>query len=158
VKFQNKVVIIFFSVDNYGAGSFQLSGSQCGIMRSREIANYMKQENDNMRIAIPIANGALCAHFGHCEKFALIDVDQEAKTITGREEVTPPTHEPGVFPRWLGEQGVTIIIAGGMGQRAQSLFNQQNISVVVGTTGLPDDLVLDYLAGTIKSGENFCDH
>ncbi|NLF18973.1 MAG: ATPase, partial [Lentisphaerae bacterium] len=28
-----------------------------------------------MRLAIPIADGRLSLHFGHCESFALIDVD-----------------------------------------------------------------------------------
>ena len=28
-----------------------------------------------MKIAIPLAAGRLCMHFGHCEQFALVDVD-----------------------------------------------------------------------------------
>jgi predicted Fe-Mo cluster-binding NifX family protein len=44
----------------------------------------------------------------------------------------PPLHEPGVLPRWLSEMGATTIIAGGMGVRAQQLFAQNNIQVVVG--------------------------
>ena len=34
-----------------------------------------------MKIAIPTANGKLCQHFGHCEKFVFIEVDEVTKTI-----------------------------------------------------------------------------
>jgi ATP-binding protein involved in chromosome partitioning len=113
----------------------------------------------NMKIAIPLAGGRLCMHFGHCETFALIDVDMEKKEIVGRTEVTPPPHEPGVLPRWLSEQGATAILAGGMGQRAQGLFAEQKIQVMVGLPAeTPDALVKQYLAGTLQAGENVCDH
>ncbi len=112
-----------------------------------------------MKIAIPVANGTLSMHFGHCEKFVMVDVDPENKTILGTTELDPPPHEPGVLPRWLGEQGTDLIIAGGMGQRAQNLFTQQNISVIVGASSeTPEELVRDYLKGSLATGTNACDH
>jgi len=112
-----------------------------------------------MKIAIPLAGGRLCMHFGHCETFALLDVDMEKKEIVGRTELTPPPHEPGVLPHWLAEQGATTILAGGMGQRAQGLFAEQKITVMVGLPAeTPDTLVKQYLAGTLQAGENVCDH
>jgi predicted Fe-Mo cluster-binding NifX family protein len=112
-----------------------------------------------MKIAIPIAQGNLCMHFGHCEVFAVLTVDEQTKKITGRENLVPPPHEPGVLPAWLGGQKVNVIIAGGMGQRAQQLFTAQNIAVVVGApAGSPEALVESYLAGTLVSGANACDH
>ncbi|MCP4547659.1 MAG: ATPase [bacterium] len=112
-----------------------------------------------MRIAIPVANGQLCPHFGHCEQFALIDVDRKSMEVVAQMMVDPPPHEPGILPRWLGELNATIIIAGGMGQRAQALFEEQNIKVVIGASaGSPEDLAKAFLAGTLKSGQNLCDH
>jgi predicted Fe-Mo cluster-binding NifX family protein len=112
-----------------------------------------------MKIAIPLAGGKLTAHFGHCEQFAVVDVDSESKTITDQAVLAPPAHEPGVLPAWLAEQGVGVVIAGGMGQRAQGLFSQQNIQVVVGAPAeTPERLVTDYLAGTLQVGDNVCDH
>lgn len=112
-----------------------------------------------MRIAIPFADGKLCMHFGHCERFALIDVDTSSKSITGREDVVAPPHQPGLLPPWLAERGVKLVIAGGMGQRAISLFQEQGITVVVGAPAdTPEQLVADYLAGTLETGGNVCDH
>ena len=112
-----------------------------------------------MRIAIPLAEGKLTAHFGHCRQFALIDADPESGTITDSTLLDAPDHQPGLLPRWLHEKGANTIIAGGMGQRAQNLFQQAGIEVVIGApVETPDVLVLQYLDGTLASGENICDH
>ena len=112
-----------------------------------------------MRIAIPVVNGRLSAHFGHCEKFALIDADSTKKTILGEEMIASPEHQPGLLPKWLAEQGADVIIAGGMGMRAKSLFTEQNIEVVVGAgTENPRTIAEAYLAGKLETGRNICDH
>ncbi len=111
-----------------------------------------------MKIAIPVAENKLTMHFGHCESFAIIEVDSSNKVVN-RVDVVPPPHAPGVLPPWLAEQGVNVIIAGGMGQMAQQLFSQQGIKVVVGAPSQsPESLVDDYFAGTLKTGANACDH
>jgi predicted Fe-Mo cluster-binding NifX family protein len=112
-----------------------------------------------MRVAIPLADGKLSMHFGHCERFALIDVDPKAKAILGKQELKAPEHEPGLLPRWLAEHGAQMIIAGGMGARAQDLFARNGIEVVVGAPAqTPEALVSSYLDGALQSGKNVCDH
>ena len=112
-----------------------------------------------MRIAIPVAQGKLAMHFGHCEQFALIDVDEKSKVITRKEIVAAPAHQPGLLPRWLAERGVNMIIAGGMGGRALGLFAESGIKVAIGApVDTPEELVAAYLQGTLKAGENVCDH
>lgn len=112
-----------------------------------------------MKIAIPLAGGKLTMHFGHCESFALVDVDPAEKKIVKREDIAAPAHQPGLLPPWLAERGVNMIIAGGMGQRAQALFAEQGIQVVVGAPAeTPEKLIGDHLAGTLQAGENACDH
>lgn len=112
-----------------------------------------------MRIAIPTTNGILSAHFGHCEQFTVIDVNEETKKITNVEAFDPPAHEPGVLPRWLGGLCVNLVIAGGMGQRAQMLFNEAGVEVMVGAPSEnPEKVVGDYLAGVLETGTNVCDH
>jgi predicted Fe-Mo cluster-binding NifX family protein len=118
------------------------------------------QEKENiMRIAIPMADGRLCMHFGHCEKFAIIEADPGSRKVVKSEEVNPPEHQPGLYPNWLAEKGVQVVIAGGMGQRALGLFAEKNIKVFVGAPAeSPDRLVALYLDGTLKPGDNVCDH
>ena len=112
-----------------------------------------------MRYAIPVSQGKLAAHFGHCEHFALFDVDEATKTIVHRELVASPGHQPGLLPVWLAEEGVTAVIAGGMGSRAQALFRENRIQVIVGAlSDEPEQIVLTHLQGTLATGENVCDH
>ena len=112
-----------------------------------------------MRYAVPVSDGVVAMHFGHCEQFALIDVDEEEKAITGKEFVNPPGHQPGILPQWLAEEGVSVVIAGGMGSRAQNLFQENRIQVVIGVLESdPEKAVLSYLNGTLSAGDNICDH
>jgi predicted Fe-Mo cluster-binding NifX family protein len=107
-----------------------------------------------MKIAIPLHQGNLSMHFGHCEHFALVEVDEQNKVILGES-----LHEPGLLPRWLSELGANLVIAGGMGRRAQELFASNNIAVLVGAQGnSPQQLVTAYLTGNLETGENCCDH
>jgi len=112
-----------------------------------------------MRYAVPVSGGMVATHFGHCEYFALIDVDEETKEILGKELVSSPGHQPGLLPQWLAEEGVSAVIAGGMGSRAQSLFQQNRIKVIIGVMESdPEKAVQDYLDGILATGDNICDH
>lgn len=112
-----------------------------------------------MRYAVPVSGGIVSPHFGHCEQFALIDVDEEKKEITGKKLIPSPGHQPGLLPEWLAEKGVSAVIAGGMGSRAQSLFQQNCIGVIIGAMESdPEKAVLSYLNGRLATGDNICDH
>jgi Mrp family chromosome partitioning ATPase/predicted Fe-Mo cluster-binding NifX family protein len=120
-------------------------------------STVVKPDSNTFKAAVPVAGGLLCNHFGHCEKFAVLHVlDGQIGTL---EFHVPPPHEPGVLPRWLGELGIDLIIAGGMGQRALSLFAERGITVITGAPNLePETLVQNYLTGNLMTGVNVCDH
>jgi len=110
-----------------------------------------------MKIAIPTLNNQLTAHFGHCERFAIVHV--EDNKVVKEHYINPPVHQPGVYPRFLASLGVDVIIAGGMGQRAIELFHQNDIKVFMGVqVGTPTKLVEDYLNQKLQTGQNLCDH
>jgi ATP-binding protein involved in chromosome partitioning len=115
-------------------------------------------KEDTMKFAVPTSEGRLCAHFGHCETFAIIDTNGEGKVVS-ETHVEPPPHEPGLLPEWLSQKGVNCVIAGGMGSRAQQLFAQKGIRVITGAQGeYPREVVELYLKGTLQTGANTCDH
>jgi ATP-binding protein involved in chromosome partitioning len=121
--------------------------------------NSLQTGDKKMRIAVPLAQGKLSLHFGHCDQFAIFDVDENLKKHTHRTDAIPPAHAPGVLPKWLHENNVNVIIASGMGQRAQQLFAQNDIKVVIGASSdSPEGLVLAYLQDTLETGDNICDH
>jgi ATP-binding protein involved in chromosome partitioning len=112
-----------------------------------------------MRIAVPVSNGKLTQHFGHCPAFALVEADPQNKSIVSSVELPAPVHAPGVRPRWLREQGVDLVIAGGMGDGARSLLDSCSIQVITGAPAeTPESLVRSYLEGALTAGANDCDH
>ena len=112
-----------------------------------------------MKIAIPLTAGRLSAHFGHCEQFALVEVDSATKQVRQQTLVTPPPHEPGLLPRWLAEQGVEVVIAGGMGRRALDLFAENKIAVHgAAAADSTEALVRAFLDQTLGNTEPTCGH
>jgi ATP-binding protein involved in chromosome partitioning len=112
-----------------------------------------------MRYAVPVSGGMVSPHFGHCEHFALLDIDEQTKTVLKKQLVPSPGHQPGLLPEWLSEQGVSFVIAVGMGSRAQGLFQQNRIGVIIGALESdPEKAVLNYLNGQLTVGNNICDH
>jgi predicted Fe-Mo cluster-binding NifX family protein len=125
--------------------------------RKKEGKEKPKKEKGIMKFAIPVAEGKLTAHFGHAAEFAIVHIEKEE--VKEKELLTPPPHEPGVLPKWLHELGVDVIIAGGMGQKALSLFGENGIKVVTGAPSLaPEELVQQYLSNSLETGANVCDH
>lgn len=112
-----------------------------------------------MKIAIPTENDCLHGHFGGCRHFSLVEVDLVEKTVIKSETVPAPEHQPGAFPRWLREQGVEVVIAGGIGHRALANFAHHGITV---RAGLPkatvEELVHAYLAGKLVNSPEGCEH
>ena len=108
-------------------------------------------------IAIPTSSDCLCQHFGHCDKFAVFQT--EDNKIIEESYLIPPPHEPGVLPGWLASKGITHVIAGGMGHRAISLFNEHNIKVYTGVEEKPARLLAEeFLSEKLITGVNSCDH
>ncbi|CFX17399.1 Dinitrogenase iron-molybdenum cofactor biosynthesis [Syntrophomonas zehnderi OL-4] len=104
-----------------------------------------------MLIAIPSEDNMVSAHFGHCSEFTLFATDtREFKTVKN------PGHQPGFLPGFLKELGAELVIAGGMGGRAQELFAAQGIQLIVGVSGNIKDVIKLYEQGQLKSTGAVC--
>lgn len=111
----------------------------------------------NMKVAIPLAAGKLCTHFGHCEQFAIMTVANGQ--ITSKEVLTPPPHAPGVIPNWIVDQGCTNVIVGGMGETAQEILTSRGVSVLTGAPSVvPEEIMSLFINGKLESSVNSCDH
>lgn len=109
------------------------------------------------KFAVPLEKGVLCTHFGHCEEFAIVTID--GNRVSEVERLTPPEHVPGLYPRWVASHGVTDVIAGGMGQKAIHLFNENCINTFVGAPIKDaETLVNDFLEDKLELTANYCNH
>jgi predicted Fe-Mo cluster-binding NifX family protein len=129
----------------------------CNIQVDNDIC-YEKTEIVMIkRIAMPAINRQLSPHFGHCQYFAVYDVEDDK--IINRFSSPAPPHETGSLPNWLVELEVTDVIAGGMGPKAVEIFNNHGINVYLGAQPIETDMVIEqFLAGTHDFTANLCDH
>jgi Mrp family chromosome partitioning ATPase/predicted Fe-Mo cluster-binding NifX family protein len=126
------------------------------ILEKNEPKETPTETNGGMKMKIAVAseNEMVSEHFGHCESFMIFDV--EGKTIVRSEKVANPGHKPGFLPVFLDEQGVNVIIAGGMGGGAVELFDEKGIEVVTGARGDAGKAVAAFLEGTLTSSGTIC--
>ena len=107
-----------------------------------------------MRIAISTDGDSVSAHFGRCPSFTIVDI--EGGKLVNKQTIANPGHHPGFLPEFLHEQGVQCIVAGGMGGRAEGLFSQAGIQVIVGISGRIEGVVEELTKGTLKAGQSLC--
>ena len=107
-----------------------------------------------MKVAISTDRNYVSAHFGRCPSFTIIEI--EDGKVLSEKRIDNPGHHPGYLPQFLHEMGAEYIVAGGMGQRAQMLFNENGIKTVMGISGKIEDVLNQICNGTLKGGESLC--
>lgn len=107
-----------------------------------------------MRVAIATENECVSAHFGHCEGFTVYEIDNG--NAANKMFIANPGHQPGFLPVFLKEKNIDLVIAGGMGERAQMLFTNNGIDVIVGANGECGDVLRQYIDGKLTSKDVFC--
>ena len=111
-----------------------------------------------MKIALPTDGNQIDGHFGHCQAFTLFTVDDASKSITAEETLTPPPGcgcKSNIVPQ-LANMGVTVMLAGNMGQGAVNILASHGITVIRGCAGEARQVAEAYLAGTISDTGTTC--
>ena len=107
-----------------------------------------------MKIAISTDSGNVCAHFGRAPEFTFVTIENDQ--VIEKKILQNPGHSVGSIPQFINQQGAKWMIAGGMGHRAQTFFNQYGIEVIVGVSGKIDDVIKKIINGTLEGGESLC--
>ena len=128
----------------------------CHGAAGRDFVADGSAECDNMKVAIALEGAAVSEHFGHCEGYAVYNI--ENNNAVWQENIANPGHSPGFLPVFLAERGINTVIAGGMGPRAVDLFCENGIDVVLGVHGPAEEAARAYAAGTLVGGTSVCTH
>jgi predicted Fe-Mo cluster-binding NifX family protein len=107
-----------------------------------------------MKIAISTDNGQVSAHFGRCPEITIVEI--ENGVVKNRNVIKNPGHQPGFLPQFLSDREVRCIVAGGMGMRAQELFVERGISVIVGVSGTVERAIELMKNGRLTGGPSLC--
>jgi len=114
-----------------------------------------------MKIAVPVTSAnQVDEHFGHCEFYSVF-------TISEKNEITKINTIPSVqgcgcksnIAGVLASDGVTIMLAGGIGGGAINVLYNSGIEVIRGCSGDAQEVVKSFITGTITdSGESCHQH
>jgi len=107
-----------------------------------------------MKVAISTDGGFVSPHFGRCPSFTIAEI--EDGKILKKETIANPGHTPDFLPEFLAKQGISCIIAGGAGHRAQQLFAEKEIDILVGISGKIDEVLEEFAGGKLTEGKNPC--
>ena len=88
-----------------------------------------------MVVAAPYLNGEINAHFGSTQAFLIAETSDGKMTRTAVYEVQGMQHNHSGIAGFLKEQGVQVILAGGMGAPMQQALKQQGFDLFCGVAG-----------------------
>jgi len=111
-----------------------------------------------MKIAVPITTDSyIDSHFGHCESYGVYTIS-ETNEITEIKRMESPQGCgcKSDIASVLAADGVTVMLAGGIGGGAINVLNNSGIEVVRGCSGKADEIVKLYIAGMVKDGGSSC--
>ncbi|MCD6281946.1 MAG: NifB/NifX family molybdenum-iron cluster-binding protein [Deltaproteobacteria bacterium] len=97
-------------------------------------------------------NAQISQHFGRCPFYVIVDL--EGEDIKGVDVIENPFYTshgaPGEVPGFINQQGVKVMITGGMGGRAIQFFQQFGIEPITGATGTVSEALDLYISGRLK--------
>ncbi|MCW3804687.1 NifB/NifX family molybdenum-iron cluster-binding protein [Plebeiibacterium marinum] len=120
------------------------------------------------KVAIPTKGDMIDSHFGHCEKFTIYTLSDKDEII-GTSEFRGP-ESCGCKSNLaydLKEQGVSVLLAGGMGQGAINKLKECGIESFIGFSGAVKDVLEKWLGGNLgnfsvcnahANGDHNCSH
>ncbi len=112
-----------------------------------------------MKIALPTRDNVVDSHFGHCESYTIISVDENHKIIGS--EILPSPQGCGCksnIASTLREKGVSVMLAGNMGDGALNVLNHNGIQVYRGCSGDVQQVVEAFIQGKIGDSGEGCHH
>ena len=109
-----------------------------------------------MKIAVTYDNGSVFQHFGKTEFFKVYEV--EDNKVVSSEVIGSNGTGHGALAGLLAEQGISVLICGGIGGGAQSALAEAGIELCSGAQGDADTAVDAYLKGELVSTGVNCDH
>lgn len=110
-----------------------------------------------MKIAVPYADGNIFQHFGHAAQFKIYDV--ENGWIFSEQIIDSIGCGHGALAGLLGQQGIDVLICGGIGGGARFALMDAGIAIYGGVSGDADEAVELFLCNALNYDPNpRCSH
>ena len=123
-----------------------------------EGGQIVEQEEKHMhdKVAVPTRGGAVDEHFGHCEYFTVYSIKDGKVASEGRVDSPDGCGCKSDIASVLAKSGVTLMLAGNMGEGAVRVLKANGIDVIRGAAGQARTVVDAWLAGSVKDSGVGC--
>lgn len=111
-----------------------------------------------MKIAMPKNEEVINQHFGKSKSFQIVTIEDSKVTETKELSAERLQHNHGGLSGLLIEEGVTLVITGGIGQGALDALKEANLEVIRGVSGKIEDIIDSYLNNELKDRNVVCNH
>jgi predicted Fe-Mo cluster-binding NifX family protein len=120
--------------------------------------NDSMDQGERMIVAVPYLQGNINAHFGSTRAFMVAETADGKVSKAVVYEIQGMQHNHAGIAGFLKEQGVNVIIAGGMGPPMQQALKMQGFDLYCGVQGPAVAAVEAFLRGEIEQSESTCGH
>lgn len=107
-----------------------------------------------MKIAIATEGTTVSEHFGRCENFTFVEI--ENSEVINKKVINTEGNQHGQLPIFLLTHGAKTVISGGMGDGAKQNLRSNGIEVITGAQGSVEETIQAYLDGNLKTTDAGC--
>ena len=111
-----------------------------------------------MKIAVPTRDGVIDDHFGHCAYYTIFEIENNEIVNSSRLKSPQGCGCKSGIAADMEAMGISVMLAGNMGEGAKNKLESHNIKVVRGCRGNIEMVVRAYLIGLIKDSGEGCSH
>jgi len=111
-----------------------------------------------MKIAMPKNEDMINQHYGKSKSFEIITIEGNKVIQTKELSAQSLEHNHGGLAGLLKEEGVNLIITGGIGQGALDSLKEEKFEIIRGISGKIEDIIKLYLKGELKDKNVVCNH
>jgi predicted Fe-Mo cluster-binding NifX family protein len=111
-----------------------------------------------MKIAVPITKeNQIDGHFGHCESYGVFSISEKNDIVEIKSVESPQGCGcKSDIASVLAADGVTVMLAGGIGGGAINVLNNSGIEVIRGCSGDATEVVKLYISGKVEDSGSSC--
>ncbi|MEG1980617.1 MAG: NifB/NifX family molybdenum-iron cluster-binding protein, partial [Victivallaceae bacterium] len=134
---------------------------ECGRQNCRFCSRKYKQRSiqgvTTMKFAVTCEDGMVFQHFGHTPEFAVFTV--ENNQIVNKDILSCGESGHGALAGLLQQDGIELLICGGIGGGAQMALAEAGIKLIGGASGLVDEVAANFMADKLQVNPDFhCNH
>ncbi len=114
------------------------------------------EKEQRMKVAVPTMDGLVDSHFGHCQMYTVFTLEKGAVVSEERVDSPQGCGCKSDIASTLARKGVTVLIAGGIGEGAVRALAANGLTTVRGASGSVREAAERFAKGQLADAGDLC--